>query len=161
MCETLRYPGGCASTFEKDGCRFDAGATLISGLEPQQLFGGWLARYAPETRVDFMPSILEMRAPGLSLQVGRSRQALAAQFCKFPGAPVAGICNFFKQQEAVAALLWGLFDTPELLARMMAVTPLGRFPSPEDVAALRVDASQFVAGLHEDLRHVSEHDRIG
>ena len=32
LCESLRYPGGCASTFSKDGARFDAGATLVSGL---------------------------------------------------------------------------------------------------------------------------------
>jgi len=28
-----------------------------------------------------------------------------------------------------------LFETPELFARMRAVTPLGKFPAPDDVAA--------------------------
>jgi NAD(P)-dependent dehydrogenase (short-subunit alcohol dehydrogenase family) len=43
-----------------------------------------------------------------------------------------------------------LFETPELLARMQAVSPLGRFPEPADVAAamlfLASGASSFVTG---------------
>ena len=43
-----------------------------------------------------------------------------------------------------------LFETPELLARMKAVSPLGRFPQPDDVAAailfLASHASSFVTG---------------
>lgn len=43
-----------------------------------------------------------------------------------------------------------LFETPELLARMKAVSPLGRFPEPDDVAAailfLASHASSFVTG---------------
>ena len=30
VCEALNYPGGCASTFRKDGYAFEAGATLSS-----------------------------------------------------------------------------------------------------------------------------------
>src|SRR5512147_1424469 len=44
LCEMLKYPGGCASTFSKGGFRFDAGATLLSGLGEEQLFGRWLAK---------------------------------------------------------------------------------------------------------------------
>jgi NAD(P)-dependent dehydrogenase (short-subunit alcohol dehydrogenase family) len=43
-----------------------------------------------------------------------------------------------------------LFDNPELMARMVAVTPLGKLPGPEDVAAailfLASRASSFVTG---------------
>jgi len=43
-----------------------------------------------------------------------------------------------------------LFETPELLARMQAVSPLGRFPEPADVASamlfLASGASSFVTG---------------
>ena len=38
LCEALTYPGGCASTFERDGYRFEAGATLFSGFGENQLF---------------------------------------------------------------------------------------------------------------------------
>jgi NAD(P)-dependent dehydrogenase (short-subunit alcohol dehydrogenase family) len=43
-----------------------------------------------------------------------------------------------------------LFESPELLARMRAVSPLGRFPEPDDIAAailfLASGASSFVTG---------------
>ena len=31
LCEALNYPGGCASTFRRDGLQFEAGATLFKG----------------------------------------------------------------------------------------------------------------------------------
>lgn len=115
LCETLRYPGGCASTFERGGFRFDAGATLVSGLGPSQLFGAWLARYAPGTRIDWMDPLVELRAPDLRLAVGRDRQSIIAQLCALPGAPAAGIRAFFARQKATADVLWELFDDPTLL----------------------------------------------
>ncbi len=39
LCETLDYPGGCASTFHRDGYAFEAGATLFSGLGPRRRAG--------------------------------------------------------------------------------------------------------------------------
>jgi NAD(P)-dependent dehydrogenase (short-subunit alcohol dehydrogenase family) len=43
-----------------------------------------------------------------------------------------------------------LFESPELLARMQAVSPLGRFPEPDDIAAailfLASRAASFVTG---------------
>jgi len=115
LCESLRYPGGCASTFQRGGFRFDAGATLLSGLGRGQLFGSWLERYAPHTQVDWMDPLVELRSPGLRLVVGRDRAALVAQFCAMPGAPIAKIRAFFARQQAVAALLWSVFDDVELL----------------------------------------------
>ncbi len=115
LCETLRYPGGCASTFQRGGFRFDAGATLLSGLEPSQPFGRWLSRYAPETRIDWLDPLVELRAPTLTLSTGRTRAALVAELCTLPGAPVSGIRAFFEQQERVASVLWALFEDPTLL----------------------------------------------
>jgi phytoene dehydrogenase-like protein len=115
LCESLRYPGGCASTFQRGGFRFDAGATLLSGLGPGQLFGSWLGRYAPHTQVDWMDPLVELRSAGFQLAVGRDRAALSAQFCALPGAPVAAIHAFFARQQAVAAVLWSVFDDLELL----------------------------------------------
>jgi len=115
LCESLRYPGGCASTFQRSGFRFDAGATLLSGLGPGQLFGSWLERYAPHTQIDWIDPLVELRSAGFQLLVGRDRAALIAQFCNMPGAPVAAIRTFFARQQAVAALLWSVFDDLELL----------------------------------------------
>jgi phytoene dehydrogenase-like protein len=115
VCESLRYPGGCASTFQRAGFRFDAGATLLSGLGPGQLFGSWLERYAPETQVDWMDPLVELRSDGFRLVVGRDRAALVARFCALPEAPRDKIRSFFARQQAVAAVLWSLFDNLELL----------------------------------------------
>ena len=115
LCESLRYPGGCASTFQRAGFRFDAGATLLSGLGPGQLFGAWLERYSPHTQVDWMDPLLELRSAGFRLTVGRDRAALVARFCGVPGAPEAAIRAFFSRQQAVANVLWSVFDDLELL----------------------------------------------
>lgn len=115
LCEALKYPGGCASTFEREGFRFDAGATLVSGLGPGQLFSTWLARYAPTTLIDWIDPLLDVRGPALRLAVRRDRNHLVQQFCALPGAPVPGIRAFFEQQQATAEVLWQLFDDPSLL----------------------------------------------
>lgn len=115
LSESLRYPGGCASTFSRDGARFDAGATLLSGLGEGQLLGRWLARFAPETRLDWIDPVVELRAPSLTLTVARDPRAIVAQLRALPGAPVEALESFFARQRAVASTLWALFDDPDLL----------------------------------------------
>lgn len=115
LCEMLKYPGGCASTFAKGGFRFDAGATLVSGLGEEQLFGRWLARYAPETQLDWMDPVIELRSQPLRLEVGRSRQRLVDTLASLPGAPASRVREFFAAQKAVADALWPLLDEPTLL----------------------------------------------
>lgn len=133
LAESLRYPGGCASTFSRnlpgaDGARvphrFEAGATVVSGLGPEQLFGRWLARHAPELSIDWMDPLVELRAPGMNLSIGRDRQALVDTLSSMEGAPREGIASFFREQKRVADVLWELFDDPSYLppfdARMLA-----------------------------------------
>lgn len=115
LCETLRYPGGCASTFERGGFRFDAGATLVSGLGEDQLFGKWLARYSPTTEIEWIDPLVELRAPGFDLHLHRDRDRIVRQLCAMPHAPAASIRAFFDEQRRVAAILWKLFDDPTLL----------------------------------------------
>jgi len=115
LSESLRYPGGCASTFARDGGRFDAGATLLSGLGREQLFGRWLERYAPEVRLAWMDPLVELRAPGLVLPIGRDREAVVQSLCAIPGAPAPSVRAFFAKQRDVAGTLWPLLDDPTLL----------------------------------------------
>jgi phytoene dehydrogenase-like protein len=115
LCETLRYPGGCASTFERGGYRFESGATLFSGLGPDQLFGRWMTRHGLDVTVDWLDPIVEVRAPPLRLSVGRDRAALVDALAALPGAPERRLREFFAFQERVADTLWGLFDDPALL----------------------------------------------
>src|SRR3954470_2720574 len=63
--ETLTYPGGCASTFRRNGYRFESGATLFSGLAKGQLFGDWIARHRLEVPIDWLDPLVELRTPDL------------------------------------------------------------------------------------------------
>ncbi len=115
LCESLRYPGGCASTFERGGMRFEAGATLFSGFDPGQPFRRWIDRHAMDVRVDPIDPLVELRTGALSLAVARDRARLVEAFCAMEGAPADRLRAFFAEQRAVADALWGLLDAPELL----------------------------------------------
>lgn len=115
LVETLGYPGGCASTYERRGYRFESGATLFSGFDQGQLMERWIRRHhlAVEHRV--LDPVVELRAPGWTLAVPPRRQELVAKLCALPGAPAAGIEAFFDLQRRVADALWDLFSQPRLL----------------------------------------------
>lgn len=115
LCEALSYPGGCASTFQRRGARYETGATLFSGLGEGQFLRQLRDRYAPELRLDFPDPVVELRAPGLHLPIPKDRDALVDALCALPGAPQARLRAFFAEQGRVAAALWGLFNDPALL----------------------------------------------
>ncbi|WP_224247965.1 phytoene desaturase family protein [Hyalangium gracile] len=115
LCESLNYPGGCASTFHRDGYAFEAGATLFSGLAEQQLFGQWVRRHGLDVEVDWIDPLVELRTPSLRLSVHRDRQRFLEQLFSLPEAPVRGLRDFFALQRHVADALWALFDEPTLL----------------------------------------------
>ncbi len=124
LCEALRYPGGCASTFTRGGYAFDAGATLLSGLGEGQLFARWQQRHGLDLAVQWLDPVVELRAPGLHLAVPRDRDVLAARFADIPGAPRDRLASFFALQHRVADALWPLFDDPTLLPPLDAATVL-------------------------------------
>ncbi len=115
VCEALKYPGGCASTFKRRGCLFEAGATLFSGLAEHQLFGKWIRSYSLPIELDWLDPVVEMRMPAFSLDVPLSREELIRRFCAMPGAPQEQLAGFFELQRKVADALWYLFDDPEML----------------------------------------------
>ncbi len=115
LCETLSYPGGCASTFRKDGYAFEAGATLFSGLGEAQLFGRWVTELRLDVQVQWPDPLVELRTPTLRLPVHRDKARFVAELERLPGAPVGGLRRFFRLQEQVASALWPLFDDPRLL----------------------------------------------
>ncbi|HEX8441172.1 NAD(P)/FAD-dependent oxidoreductase [Archangium sp.] len=139
LCETLNYPGGCASTFRRHGYSFEAGATLFSGLDSEQLFGRWVREYGLDVTVDWLDPLVELRTPGMHLGVYRDRERLHEQLRAFPGAPADALRDFFRLQHQVAQALWPLFDDPTLLppldvrallrhaSRALSYTPLLRW----------------------------------
>ena len=113
--EALKYPGGCASTFTRDGVQYEAGATLFSGLDDAQLFGQWRSRLSLPVRFDRLAVPIELRTPAMTLPVPDDRDALIATFCDMPHAPVERIRDFFAEQGRVAEALWPIFDDPTRL----------------------------------------------
>ena len=115
LCETLRYPGGCASTYTRRGCSYESGATLFSGFAPGQLFHTWMETYAMDVTIDWLDPMVELRTADLNLPVSPRREELIERFMGLPGAPREGIQAFFSRQERVADVLWELLKRPELL----------------------------------------------
>jgi phytoene dehydrogenase-like protein len=115
LCESLKYPGGCASTFTRRGVSFEAGATLFSGLAEDQLFGKWIRAHSMPVAIDWLDPVVELRTPDLALCVPPRREDLIAALAALPNAPVPELHAFFERQSKVAGALWRLFDDPSLL----------------------------------------------
>ncbi|MEL7368153.1 MAG: FAD-dependent oxidoreductase [Myxococcota bacterium] len=115
LCEALNYPGGCASTFRRNGYRFESGATLFSGFAPGQLFHEWIHAHRIPVEIDFLDPLVELRAPRLNLFARADRDALESQFFDLPDAPVKRLRAFFQEQQRVADALWSIMEAPELL----------------------------------------------
>lgn len=115
MLEALNYPGGCASTFSRDGYRFEAGATLFSGFGEGQLMRTWIDRHQLSVEVDWLDPIIELRTSDFSLAVPPDRDALVDAFAAFEPSRRPALQRFFERQRRAADTLWELFDDPELL----------------------------------------------
>lgn len=115
LCETLRYPGGCASTFTRSGYQFEAGATLFSGLGDGQLFSNWNDTWDLGVRFDPLDPLVELRTGRWSLAVSSDRNSFLERFSALPGANPEAVRGFFGTQRRVADALWTLFEDPSLL----------------------------------------------
>ena len=115
LCETLRYPGGCASTFTRSGYQFEAGATLFSGLGQGQLFSSWNDKWDLGVRFDRLDPLVELRTGPWSLAIPPEPASFLARITELPGADPQALCGFFGTQRRVADALWKLFEDPTLL----------------------------------------------
>ncbi len=131
LLEQLRYPGGCASTFTRQGARFESGATLFSGFGEGQLFDAWIRRFALPVQFDAIDPVIELRAPGFTLPIRREHERFLEGLLALPGVPEGPTRAFFREQRAVADVLWSLFDDPALLPPLSwraLLTHVGRLP---------------------------------
>lgn len=120
LCETLRYPGGCASTFTRNGYRFEAGATLFSGLGEGQLFSEWNRKWELGVRFETLDPLVELRTANWSLAIPPDPHAFQERMAQLPGADADALRKFFGTQRAVAGALWKLFEDPSLLPPLTA-----------------------------------------
>jgi phytoene dehydrogenase-like protein len=131
VCELLDYAGGCAGTFTRKGCRFDAGATLSSGFGEGQLFAGWMRRYALPLAFTRLDPVVELRAPAFTLPVCADRERFVARLAGLAGDRAPAVRRFFAFQRAVADTLWQVLDDPRMLPPLGAaglLAHLGRLP---------------------------------
>ncbi|MCB9608041.1 MAG: NAD(P)-binding protein [Polyangiaceae bacterium] len=115
LCEALRYPGGCASSFTRGGQRYESGATLFSGFGPGQLFDDWSRQLELGVEFQALDPLIELRTPELVLPVWRDRARFVETLCALEPRFASSLQRFFAEQKTIADTLWQLFDTPELL----------------------------------------------
>jgi phytoene dehydrogenase-like protein len=113
--ERLTYPGGCASTFSRAGYRFEAGATLFSGFGEGQLFRDWIDRHELDVTIDWLDPVVEFRAPSFDLAVPSDRDLFVEEVARLPGVDAEAVRAFFRDQRAVADVLWEVLDDPASL----------------------------------------------
>jgi phytoene dehydrogenase-like protein len=113
--ESLKYPGGCASTFTRGGWKFESGATLFSGFDEGQLFASWIQKHRMEVTTVVPDPMVELRTGEWRMPITSRRTDLLNNFSKFPGAPRDRLAAFFDHQSEIANTLWSLFDDPGML----------------------------------------------
>lgn len=113
--ERLRYPGGCASTFERGGHRYESGATLFSGFGEGQLFRRWIDRDGLSVQVDAIDPLVTLHTPEFSLPICRDRASFVDRITALAPESAHQVRAFFQYQGQVAETLWSLFDAPETL----------------------------------------------
>jgi len=98
--EAQSFPGGCAATFRRNGCLFDAGATVGCGFHP----GGPMDELGRKLGIDWPVEAervaWQYRHGELQLDLGRSRAEIIDRFPRSR--------PFWKEQERLARLLWHL-----------------------------------------------------
>lgn len=115
LLERVGYLGGCAGTFERQGQRWEAGATLSAGLAQDQLFGQWISRHRLEVAVEPLDPVVTLRTPTLELAVSPDRTALVDRLIALVPHKGKQIKHFFAIQRDVAQALWPVLDDPTLL----------------------------------------------
>ncbi|MBC7815260.1 MAG: FAD-dependent oxidoreductase, partial [Burkholderiales bacterium] len=125
--EAQTYPGGCAGTFYHQGFRFDAGATVAGGFQPNgphTLIGKRLGIEWPVRRAKVAWAV---HLPEQHIDVTDDREDVLRQFPQS--------AEFWNEQAIVADLSWSLAarglpwppaDAMELLT--LARTGLSQFP---------------------------------
>ena len=119
--EALNYPGGCASTFQRAGARYESGATLFSGFAPNGLMTRWVQAYSLPVEFQPLNPMVSIRSSAGSLRIGTDRDDVIQQLCRLAPGHAAGIHGFFALQREVADALWPTLNEPCLLPPLNAM----------------------------------------
>ncbi len=131
--ERHNVPGGCASFYQRDGYRFDVGATLIGGFGSRgvhQILNARLSIVVSPTLVE--PSMIVHFPHEKVVRYGDRRWAAERLRVFGPSAE-----PFFRRQERIADLAWDLSTRgPALPADLPGAAALARAFRPRHVALL-------------------------
>ncbi|MEQ8674342.1 MAG: NAD(P)/FAD-dependent oxidoreductase [Aggregatilineales bacterium] len=128
--EAQTYPGGCASTFYTKGYRFESGATVVGGFQPDgphAIVGDLLDL---EWRIHQHDPAWVTHLPDRSVALTRDNTDVLA---KFPGTE-----KFWEQQSKIADLGWklsaqGLPWPPRTAAELFQLVKVGLRNFPQDL----------------------------
>lgn len=131
--EAQTYPGGCASTWMHKGFRFESGATVAGGFQPDgphYIAGKLLELEWPVYQHD--PAWV-VHLPDRSVELTMSNEDVLA---KFPGTE-----RFWEQQSRIADIAWklsaqGLPWPPRSMAELIQLARVGLGNFPRDLAVL-------------------------
>ena len=113
LCERLNYPGGCAGTFKRKGIAFEAGATLFSGLDDNQLFGRWRQQHKMDFQVEWLNPAIRFISSAGALDIGLNKASVISQIVASAPEKESSIREFFEAQGKVADGVWQLLERPE------------------------------------------------
>lgn len=151
--EAQAYPGGCAGTFFHKGYRFDAGATVVGGFQPdgphalvaRMLDIAWRVRHHEPAWV--------VHLPDREIALARDYQDVLRNF---PGSE-----SFWNEQTRIADVCWslsaqGLPFPPASLAEALQLARVGFVNFPRD---LQIMPFVFTSAYQWLQRHRVAHDR--
>ncbi len=154
--EAQTYPGGCASTFFHKGYRFDSGATVVGGFQPNgphTILGERLNINWPIRQYD--PAWIT-HLPGQSIALTANNADVIRAFPKS--------ASFWQQQHRLAAIAWklsaqGLPWPPQSLSELGKLLDTGLRNLPIDLQVVPfaiMTAYQWLRlhGLHNNSRFV-------
>jgi C-3',4' desaturase CrtD len=100
--ERHNVPGGCASFYQRDGFRFDVGATLVSGFGPGGVHRQLFERFEADVRATRVEPSMAVHLAGESvIRFGDDRWPAERLRAFGPDAE-----PFFERQEQIADLAW-------------------------------------------------------
>ena len=133
--ETQAYPGGCASTFDRHGFRFDAGATLAAGFGPDMPLHRLGERLELEWGIHLEPVAMQVHlSDGQTISRWTDRERWREERLRVLGS--AGE-PFWAWQERTAKALWALIrerlpwppQRPRDLLRLLRALRLSAHPA--------------------------------
>ena len=147
LAEHHNVPGGCASFFQRDGYRFDVGATVVNGFGPRGIHRRVFERLGVTIAATPLEPTMLVHLPGMQIaRYGDARwrdERIAAFGERFE--------PFWHAQERIADRVWDFAARlPTLPADLASAWHLARVFRPRDLALLSYQGQSIASLLPHD-----------